>query len=377
MARILIVANFLVPPIIAGSCKCVDSYAKILQKKGHDIYFLYSGKENDVEIEIAKTYWGKSFLYYKYSFLLRSANFLKRKLLYYLTRKKYTTDYYYPLWGLLPYINRLQDKYNFDSIIVNYIWMTKIFDKVKIKNKFLFTHDSFTNKIQRIGQECYSLSSAQESKGLHRCDQILSIQKNESIFFHHLAPKVPVYTVYTPFQYNQSLITHSKNILFFSGDSDINLNGLFHFLKNVLPHIVSYEKSACLLIAGSICKSLQKTKLPNCVKLLGFVEDVDKFYALGDVVINPVFQGTGLKIKTLEGISYGKVVITHPHSIEGLYKNGNSVVFVANNDHEYVSLVVDALQDKIDKEKTMIYCEQYIKEMNSYISKQYDLINFV
>lgn len=376
MARVLIVTNFLVPPIIAGSCRCVDAYCQLLKDLGHEVYFLYSGRESDANIENAKQYWGEFFLYYKYSFLLRYANYLKRKFIYWFSNRKYSVDYYYPLWGLGPYVNECQKKYVFDAIVVNYIWMTRLLAKVDIQNKILFSHDSFTNKSLRILQPIYSLSANQEAKGLQRCDAILSIQENESIVFNYLVPHIPIYTVYMPTQYKCSSVIGNKNILFFSGNSDINLNGIHWFINEVFSQVALKDSEVRLLIGGGICSALGKENLPMNVELLGLIDDVDNFYKQGDIVVNPVYQGTGLKIKTLEGISYGKIVIVHPHSVDGLYKHDKAPVFIAYDREEYVRLIIDTIDGRIDKQAAKIDCENYIDDMNIHIMKQYNSIKW-
>lgn len=376
MAKILIVANFLVPPIVAGSCKCVDSYSRLLRELGHEVYFLYSGRENEACIVDAKRYWGKYFLYYKYSSLLRIANFLKRKFIYLLLNRNYTIDFYYPLWGLSSYVNKRQKEYNFETIIVNYIWMTKLLSKVDISNRILFSHDSFTNKSLRIQQRIYSLSANQEAKGLQRCDAVLSIQENETIVFGYLAPQIPVYTIYMPIQYRFSAISENKNILFFSGNSDLNLNGIRWFINEVFSQVSLQDSEVRLLIGGGICNALLSEHLPENISLLGFIDDVNGFYSQGDVVINPVYQGTGLKIKTLEGISYGKIAIVHPHSVDGLYKHAEAPVFVARDGEDYARLILAAIHGEIDKENNQSRCEKYIEEMNSFIIEQYNSVKW-
>ena len=116
MAKILVVSNFITPPVMAGSTKCVESYTKLLKDLGHEVYYLYSGREHPQRIESAKEYWGDYFLYYKYSQLLRTANWVKRHLLN-LLQRKYTIGYYYPLYGLASFVNRINKQEHFDTII--------------------------------------------------------------------------------------------------------------------------------------------------------------------------------------------------------------------------------------------------------------------
>ena len=54
------------------------------------------------------------------------------------------------------------------------------------------------------------------------------------------------------------------------------------------------------------------------IRLLGHVENLAEFYNSVDVVINPVEFGTGLKIKSVEGLAFGKPLITTPEGVVGL-----------------------------------------------------------
>lgn len=74
------------------------------------------------------------------------------------------------------------------------------------------------------------------------------------------------------------------------------------------------------MVGGSICKMLSGLSDIDGVKVLGYIDSPANFYAQGDVAINPVYQGTGLKIKTFESISFDKVVMVHPHSMAGIFK---------------------------------------------------------
>lgn len=373
MAKILVICNFLVPPVVAGSCKCVDAYIQLLKELGHEVFILYSGRESEKRIEIAKAYWGKSFFYYKYSNFLRLLNWLKRNLIHRFTGR-YSIGYYYPVYGLSRYVNKLHHGNHFDAVIVNYIWMTPLLKHISIKNKILFTHDSFTNKRERIKQELYSLTPKQETCGLNRADTLLSIQETESVLFRFLVPDKPVYTVYMPIDFHKQTVEHYHIILFFSGDSELNQNGLKYFLDKVFDSVVSKNPSVKLLIGGGICKSL---KINNShVELLGFVDNVDAFYSLGNIVINPVYQGTGLKIKTMEAISYGKVTIVHPHSVEGLFDKEHAPVCVASTPREFVDYIDNALNGCIDMEQHASVCEDYINKMNNFIYSQYRNVKF-
>ena len=70
------------------------------------------------------------------------------------------------------------------------------------------------------------------------------------------------------------------------------------------------------LLAGSILK--QPLALKSSPYLLGFVKELKDFYPNVHCVINPMSGGTGLKIKTVEALSFGKPVIGTVDAFVGL-----------------------------------------------------------
>lgn len=376
MAKILVIANIQVPPIHAGSQKCISNYCETLRELGHEVYFLFSGHDKQEEDYSASEYWKEKYYHYQYSFFLRLANFIKRKVHYAILRGNYSIGYYYPAYGLSHYVECLQKKQHFDAVIVNYPWMTPLLKKTSIPVKLLFTHDKFTNKKELIKAEYYSLTAKQEATALDRADFVLSIQDEETEFFKKLLPRKNILTVYTQFEYRETLSENKKNVLFFSGDSDLNRNGINFFLTKVWPLVINEVKEAHLIIGGGICKGLKEHEKIENVEFAGYIDDVDEFYRRGNIAINPVYQGTGLKIKTLEAMSYGKITIVHPHSMAGLFKKEGVPVLVGDNAGRYAELLVKALSGDIDPKETSKRCRAYLFEMNNYIVEQYKKIKF-
>ena len=62
-------------------------------------------------------------------------------------------------------------------------------------------------------------------------------------------------------------------------------------------------------VAGRICRRIPDS--PRYEKL-GVAEDLDALYAAASLAVNPATWGTGLKIKTLEPLAYGRPVVTTP-----------------------------------------------------------------
>ena len=91
----------------------------------------------------------------------------------------------------------------------------------------------------------------------------------------------------------------------------------------------------------------------------------------GDVAINPCQVGTGLKIKTFEAVSYGKVTMVHPHSIIGIFRKDHAPVFASNVPKDWI----DYLR-KVWGEKDFIAFikdgnKNYIESMNAFVENEY------
>jgi glycosyltransferase involved in cell wall biosynthesis len=117
-------------------------------------------------------------------------------------------------------------------------------------------------------------------------------------------------------------ITCPLEVLFFGSWFHANIAGIKWFIDNVLP-----RADIKLTVAGRGMEKLNQF-YHNSEKLiiLGTITDVDSMYRQADIVVNPVFDGSGMKIKTGEALRYGKTIVgTHEafsgynitHGVEG------------------------------------------------------------
>lgn len=371
MKKILVAADMTTHPCIGGNNQCVMQYVKILRNLGYDVYYLLIGVRGLSEETIKATaeYWGDRFLYYptpKYQdFFQRVVKRIKNNAY------PDIIDFYSPK-GIVRYVNDINKRLHFDGLIVNYIWQSKL-AYCDIPAKAIYTHDVFTNRAERMaaGANWHSYPAETEAKYLRRFKNILAIQDVERDFFRYLSPKSNVVSVYSSFEYVEQPLAGNKNILFFSGGGDLNISGIKRFLEYVWPELRKRDKDITLLIGGGICGSLKESSMPEGVKLMGRYDDIADFYALGDIAINPVFEGTGLKIKTFEALAHGKTVIVDPHSAIGIYDRKNAPLLLANAPDDYVASIASRLNDKDLIIDDKFKAKQYIAKLNNYVASQY------
>ena len=77
----------------------------------------------------------------------------------------------------------------------------------------------------------------------------------------------------------------------------------------------------------------------------GFVDDVRPYIASTYLYVCPIRDGGGTKLKVLDALAMGKLLIANPIACEGIsVEDGKNVIFAATPD-EYVSAIKDAFAD--------------------------------
>lgn len=369
--KVLIVSTNLSHPTDAGNRAAIMGQVQLLVHLGCEVHFLFADMSlrNTDDSQMIK-YWGDRYHIYHLNIFGKLRRLTLDKIRPTFSHGYWKCDDHYPV-GLESFVNRLDSTHHFDAIIIQYMRLSKLLTKVSIPRKGIYTHDVFSYKDIRVGGPFYETCNAhQEAKALQRCPHVFAIQEEEATYYQFLSPKSKIYTVYSHFDFHDQEITNRKNILYVASRMEFNVNGIKWFLDNVWPEFIKQQPSAKLLIAGTVCEKIDNN-IYNNVELLGRVDSLDEFYQKGDVVINPVFQGTGLKIKTFEALSYGKTTIVHPHSTTGVFQKETAPLLVATQPQEWAEMLNRVFSGSISTDTQKHLAKQYILKMNTQIEEQY------
>lgn len=377
--KILIVSTHPSHPAIEGNRRFIYNQIELFKQMGHDVYFLLIQRGNrdwgnsveDVKKSMNE-YWDEHFSIFKVSNLEIT---IFNKVQGY--RKHFYNGYLkcddlYPK-GLNNYVKKLNEKHHFDACIINYYFLSKLFCGVTFPLMAINTHDYFGYKNLLTGEENVWLGTTpnEEAKALQRCPHIFALNTEEAVYFSKLSPQSTVYNIFSIYKYRSSETVGNHKLLFLSGNNIYNQNGLNWFLKDIFPAIVKRFPDCTLEIGGGICNVLKGSTSDSHVKLLGFVDSSELFYDRADVVINPTYQGTGLKIKTFEGISNGKIVMAHPHSLIGIYKPESAPLFSSANSEDWVLFLEHIWNDSRQINAIKVQCKSYVKQMNDFVKNEY------
>ena len=372
MKKILIISSFPTHPTDSGNKSCILSYANMLKEMGYDVYFLLTvigfRKAKETYIETYQHWGNKMFVYQPIFFDSLIFRLYKR----FFERHGYNKlDSFYP-WSIKNYLKKIQKTEQFDVVIVNYVFLSRILKHFKRVKKVLYTHDVFTNKYQHTHQKWFSLRPNDEAKGLNRADTILSIQENESIYYSYLTQK-EIYTAYSYFSIQTTPLIKEKSILYLSSSNEYNIESITFFLKEVFPELKRLYPDVKLIIGGVICDKIKHiVQNENNIVLQGQVSDISQFYNQADICINPTFRGTGLKIKTFEALSFGKILVSHPHSIIGIYAKEKAPIFLAETKDEYIKQFEYLFNNMDLWEKLKQDSIAYMQQFQAYVKLQFE-----
>ncbi len=130
------------------------------------------------------------------------------------------------------------------------------------------------------------------------------------------------------------------DLLFVGSEMFLNALGLMAFFTANAAWLPELR----IAVAGKVCNDTQVRAFaegkPN-IDLLGFVDDLAEVYAASKVAISPV-DGTGVKIKAIDALSYGLPVFGSMHTLEGLAPGYETCAFPLTRTHMEPFLKDDA-----------------------------------
>lgn len=233
--------------------------------------------------------------------------------------------------GIGEQVAYLCSKYGVDTIICSYIFQSRLLDFVpKYILKILDTHDKFTDRysiLDKLGKprEFFSCTRQQEGMYMSRADVVLARRDEEAAYFDAIST-AKTYTV--PHIEERAYLEKGNAPLSIIGMvascNLINLDIVVTFLDELIRQKHN-DWGFEIHIAGEVKSLLNLTDPQHArvashplVRFLGFVEEIQDFYASVDLIVCPIMSGTGINVKTVQALAYGMPVIATQHASKGV-----------------------------------------------------------
>jgi glycosyltransferase involved in cell wall biosynthesis len=249
-------------------------------------------------------------------------------------------------------VQRIATTIDILAVIAEYVYMTPCFDSLR-ENVLKLTHtidmhSRIASEIRAHGVDTQAreMPATEERMALMRGDIIIALQEHEAKLFKKLVPERE--TIVVSYGLEPLLTEHETNpitgrVLMVGSQNPLNSHGLELFCRHVWPKVLVQVPDAELRLVGRIGEHLPEG-VPN-VTIVGVVDDLSQEYAEASIVINPVDFGTGLKIKTVEALCYGKALVCTPTGTEGIPFTDTPPCLIADDWPVFADGVISLLSD--------------------------------
>lgn len=160
--------------------------------------------------------------------------------------------------------------------------------------------------------------------------------------------------------------TESKTLLYV-GDLTIvhNFLSMKWFVDEVFVKLKQDVPDAKLHVIGRINDRDKESLNADGVNVLGYVDDLNQEYRDVACVVCPVLYGAGVKVKVIDAMAMGQLVITTGKGVEGTELENGKHLLVSDDSDELLKICLDVLRNS---EKYVSVAEKgfdFIKEYHS------------
>jgi glycosyltransferase involved in cell wall biosynthesis len=297
----------------------------------------------------------------------------------FLIRENYVVD---------PALVELAQKSPFECILLNYAHNMPLLEKLNLKDPPVIceTHDYMArNKAEKCDGNIDPEEDQLEMSALAHCKGIITISEEEQKLFTKKLPPhmksahlVPALAVKRDPVVATAGCMHVLDVAQAAGIMDIsNIQLLVKFLEKqqsiqllfvssthqqaVQSFIAFYTnvfvpflkaRGVVVTVVGSMGPPNGFPKNEFQVQFLGRMKDLSPLYAASQVVILPIYFGTGTGIKTIEAIGYGRPILGTPLAFRGftpeIYKEAAPLIVA--NPQDFAAKALELLAD-VEKRK--------------------------
>ena len=210
--------------------------------------------------------------------------------------------------------------------IEHQLWLDR---KKKTKNPILKLYFGF--EADRLKKHLNTIHS--------KLQGILGITENETAVYNMINPKIA-------FNYPISATPGKvdldpKPIFFHFGAMNWfpNIESAKIFVQDFVPQILVKCPKAKFKMAGAFFDTFQD-KIPIDIEKIGFVENSKEFISTAGILVAPIQSGSGVRIKILEALELGTLVLTTTKGAEGISTLKFPNLFIEDNWQKFIDMAV-------------------------------------
>lgn len=190
-----------------------------------------------------------------------------------------------------------------------------------------------------------------EIETLQKIDAVVSISQDDLSYFKSINPTIQslVFPLSLDLEeYQQQSTSNGAFTVFHLGSMDWfpNIEGVDWFLNNVYSKLISSLPKINVFLAGKKMPSRILNKKYSNIQVEGNIDNPVQYMQGKDIMVVPLFSGSGMRVKIIEGMALGKVVISTSIGAEGINYTDKKNILIANTPDEFVHAIKEIQNDK-------------------------------
>lgn len=212
-------------------------------------------------------------------------------------------------------------------------------------------------------------------------DAIVTITDEDKKSIAKIVPHKPLHTCLTGInlnQYKQVLTPQKPNTIFHFASMDWlpNIEAVDWLMNKVWPRVIEQHPLASLILAGRGMPERFKELNSTNIQVLEHIQSSEQFYNAYDIMLVPLWSGSGLRIKLVEGLAYGKAIITTSIGAEGIPYEKNRDLIIADTESEFAKAICTLLANPEQKNNLQLNARKLAEKYFDYRAIASELITF-
>lgn len=217
---------------------------------------------------------------------------------------------------------------------------------------------------------------------LNTYDLLVPITDRDGIILDKLGNSKPRHTSQTGIDF-ASLVPTARKLefpsLFHIGALDWapNQEGLIWFFNNCWPILHSQNPELKFYLAGRNAPEwFERIIKLEGVVYLGEINDAYDFINSKAVMVVPLFSGSGMRIKIIEGMALGKPIVTTDIGTEGIPTENGKNILIANDANRFTDAINQLINDRALSDRIGKSAIGFIQEKYDNLSQAEALVDF-
>ncbi len=184
-----------------------------------------------------------------------------------------------------------------------------------------------------------------EKDCLNWFDAIVPVTKDDALIFKKIGASVPIFVSPAGIDTNYWKPSHHANPYYVYHIGSLewmpNREAVLWFLDKVWPEVTAIDDRFKLFIAGKNMPDSMKNLKIDGVEMIQEVKDAASFAQGKGITVVPLLSGSGIRLKILEAMAAGKLVISTSIGAQGIEYQKGKHLLIADRPEEYIELFKD------------------------------------